>query len=423
MRWYILRTLLIKEALRHLADRGAIFLSLILVAAIMLLTFFEKRDEPGGAGKGAGIRKVYFVDYAEDGPWIAHLRRNTPPELPVHFRDLGTIEKSAEGVLLYPPSAVAVQVRVLEDKDSQGRARYQIILWHPDKDAAALAPLAEWFWKETCRYYQNTPLRIDVADGARFPHPPQTLIEYQPSTSEEQKPTGSRYIFWPGTGDTSTAVEEWKKEAARIFRTPLEIELEQHAWKDPADDRSKISTGLVVFALCFFCVYLLPALTCEERERGVLLAQALSPASTLEILAAKFLFYPTMGIALAALISGIYRPAVLLLPLFWLSLVVTSLGYLGVGLTVASLAPTQRRASMGALCYLLTVSLLIFISTQNGIPFLPYFFFEFHVPRMLNAAFVGKRGLEPWLSLMATLVLAIGWLILAARLFRKRGWQ
>ena len=38
---------------------------------------------------------------------------------------------------------------------------------------------------------------------------------------------------------------------------------------------------------------------CEERERGVLLAQALSPASPLEIFAAKLLFYPAAGIALA----------------------------------------------------------------------------------------------------------------------------
>jgi hypothetical protein len=39
------------------------------------------------------------------------------------------------------------------------------------------------------------------------------------------------------------------------------------------------------------------SLTCEERERGILLAQALSPASAREILAAKFLFYPVFALA------------------------------------------------------------------------------------------------------------------------------
>ena len=74
------------------------------------------------------------------------------------------------------------------------------------------------------------------------------------------------------------------------------------------DFRAAIATGMVVFALYFACVYLLPTLNCEERERGVLLAQALSPASPAEILAAKFLFYPVRH-ALAATLAAIYdRP-------------------------------------------------------------------------------------------------------------------
>ena len=52
----------------------------------------------------------------------------------------------------------------------------------------------------------------------------------------------------------------------------------------------QIYQGRIAKGILFFvCVYLLPSLTCEERERGVLLAQALSPAAPREILAAKFL--------------------------------------------------------------------------------------------------------------------------------------
>src|SRR5262249_3937479 len=76
----------------------------------------------------------------------------------------------------------------------------------------------------------------------------------------------------------------------------------------------------------FVCVYLLPSLCCEERERGVLLAQALSPASPREILAARFLFYPVLGLSLAAVLAGTYRPAVLASPFFWLALVVAVCG-------------------------------------------------------------------------------------------------
>src|SRR5207248_4668199 len=111
------------------------------------------------------------------------------------------------------------------------------------------------------------------------------------------------------------------------------------------DFRAAVATGLVVFALYFACVYLLPTLNCEERERGVLLAQALSPASPAEILVAKFLFYPVVALALAGLVAGIYHPAVLARPFFWLAAATAAFGSLGIGLTIACFARTQRSAS------------------------------------------------------------------------------
>ena len=75
-----------------------------------------------------------------------------------------------------------------------------------------------------------------------------------------------------------------------------------------------IATALVVFGICFFCVYLLPSMTCEERERGILLAQALSPASTGEIFLAKFLLLPDVGARCD--LAGIFSRPVLLRPFF-----------------------------------------------------------------------------------------------------------
>src|SRR5262249_1258154 len=152
------------------------------------------------------------------------------------------------------------------------------------------------------------------------------------------------------------------------------------------DPRSGLATSLVVFGLFFVCVYLLPSLTCEERERGVLLAQALSPASTTELLAARFLFYPAIGLLLAAPLASTYDPPVLLRPFVWMALVVCVMGSMGIGLTIASLARSQRAASMGAMSYMMAVALLLFICQQNGIPGLPYLAIEYHGPRMLHAA-------------------------------------
>src|SRR5262249_59326406 len=146
--------------------------------------------------------------------------------------------------------------------------------------------------------------------------------------------------------------------------------------KGGLDPRSGIATSLVIFGMFFVCVYLLPSLSCEERERGVLLAQALSPAAPREILAARFLFYPVLGILLAVVLAGTYNPAVLARPFFWLAVIVAVAGSMGIGLTIASVARTQRAASLGAMGSLLAVGLLLFICQQVGVPVLPYFALE-----------------------------------------------
>src|SRR5262249_32211973 len=158
-----------------------------------------------------------------------------------------------------------------------------------------------------------------------------------------------------------------------------------------------------------------------ERERGVLLAQALSPASPREILAAKFLFYPVVGMALAALLAGVNQPAVLRQPFFWLALMVSAAGFLGIGLTIASLARTERAASMGSLCSMMVVALLLFVCQQGNIPGLPYLALEYHCPRMLHACLADAIIWYHWAQLLVAAILATIWAILAAVLFRHYG--
>jgi hypothetical protein len=49
------------------------------------------------------------------------------------------------------------------------------------------------------------------------------------------------------------------------------------------DIRSAVATALVIFSLYFTCVYLLPTLNCEERERGVLLADVPAIIGSIDI--------------------------------------------------------------------------------------------------------------------------------------------
>jgi hypothetical protein len=369
MRWSILRTLLHKELLRHLANRGGLVLILLLLVAAMLLSFFGDR-RPGQGGFLPGLQRCY-VNYAEESPLVAHLRANVPEELRpfVRFRPFDSVRKDADGRLLYPPNAGAIQLRPPARPGSGGTVWF----WYPGDDRGELAPFETWFWKETLRFVQSQR----AAGGSDAP----------PS----------------------------------VVTAPLDEQgYSLHSGLDP---RSGLATALVLFALFFICVYLLPSLTCEERERGVLLAQALSPASTWELLAARYLFYPVIALTLAALLAATYEPRALLRPFFWLSLVVCVTGSMGVGLTIATLARTQRAASMGAMCYLMAVSLVLFICQQNNVPGLPYLALEYHGPRVVHAGLTGTVFWFHWANLGGAAVLAVAWALAAGVLFRRRGWQ
>jgi hypothetical protein len=359
MRWPILKTLLHKELLRHLANRGGLVLMLLLAVFALMLSLFGGGPS-AGAGIGAGVQRCY-VDYAIGGPVLEHLRRHVPEEMKdqVKFRRLQDVPTNAAGAIVYPQGTGSLQLRPPE----QGSKGFTVWLWHPGEDGSALAPFEAWFWKETLAYYHE----------ARQPVP-----------------------------------------EIRARRTRLEGAM---------DARSGLASALVLFGLFFVCVYLLPSLTCEERERGVLLAQVLSPATTGEILGAKFLFYPVMGMALGGVLAALYRPAVLLLPFFWLVLAATAAGAMGVGLVIASLARTQRAASMGAMSYLLAVTLLLMICQQCGIPGLPYLALEYHAPRMIHAALTGPPQPVVWGNLTVTIALSTIWVSASAYLFRRYGWQ
>jgi hypothetical protein len=372
VRWYIIRVLWRKEALRHLAQPGGIILAVLLVAASVLLSFFGRSSN--STTNLVGDVQHCFIDYGEEGPWVAHLKQSVPADMrqQIVFRHASQIP-TVNGTVVYPAGCGAIQIRV-QGKDTSGRPRYQVWLW---QSGGGLAPFEAWFWQETHRHFQT---------------------------------------------QTAVAVERLDESVRGALLVPT-VTTERGHLEGGLDTRSALSTALVLFALFFVCVYLLPSLTCEERERGVLLAQALSPASPLEILIAKMLFYPVVGIALAAILAGIANPAVLLERFFWLALIVASVGSLGIGLTIASLARSQRAASMGAMTYTLAVGLVLFICSQNGIPGLPYLFLEYYGPRMLHAALSQTVQWYHWASLAAAAVLAIGWNVIAVVLFRRCGWQ
>jgi hypothetical protein len=395
IRFTIIRTLLLKEFHRHLANRGGLALALLLVTAAVLLSVFNPTAGSNGDGGGTGMVggvHTCIIEYVGETDLVRHLKAADTAGLKIIFFDRS--HNRPDELISYQPGTGAIHLRTFRPSPSD-RERLTVQFWHPKGDAVAMAPYEQWFYRETHRFFER---KLGVKDSAT-----------DTATSDD---------LWP----VREAFGNLERIAAPGVMPAIAFERQGLAGK-VLDLRSAIATGMVVFALYFACVYLLPTLNCEERERGVLLAQALSPASPIEILAAKFLFYPVLGIGLAAIIAGIYRPELLSSLFFWMALVAVAAGYLGIGMTIATLARTQRAAFLGAMCYLLSVMLILFICNTNNIPLVSYLAVEFHGPRILHAALSNEVLAQHWLHLAAAGALAVVWMVAAAWLFRRRGWQ
>lgn len=420
MRPYILKALFVKELRRHVANRGGIALGLLLVVAAILLSVFNpaglgaggSSETEGGTGLVGGVHRCLLYYTGEDEelmtPLLDHLGKSLPPDLKPHIRiDLKSRERIVSGVD-YSPGTASIR---LTAPTLNGQRRLRVEIFHPPGDAAAMVPYETWLWRE---------LRIGLQIIAEKKL--KSLGVAKPAIRTSSPEDDDLWAIREAFARLQEDVEQAKPKGQREIVPPVEI-TRQGLGGQVLELRSAIATALVVFALYFSCVYLLPTLNCEERERGVLLAQALSPASPAEILMAKFLFYPMMGGALAAVIAGIYKPGVLSTLFFWMGLFTVAGGFLGIGMTIATLAKTQRAAFMGAMCYLLSVSLVLIIASTNGIPLISNFALEYHVPRVLHAALSGTVQSSHWLHLLAAMGLAAIWLCVAGWLFRKRGWQ
>lgn len=411
MRLYILRALVAKEARRHLANRGGLALAGLLVVAALLLTLFKPAGDGGVAGGElvGGVPHCY-VEYLAENDFIRRLKARQPDELKAHLIFRPQPPEAITGPISYETGSGAIRVVEATHDGSRGGVPYlRFDVWHPPGDPTALAAYEHWFFRAARDIFREMAVE-----------------KLGPSAAALRDPQLRDDDLWAEQEAIQALLDEVERArpSSGSDRVLPKILIRRHGLgASPLDYRSAAATAMVVFALYFTCCYLLPTLNCEERERGVLLAQALSPASPAEIVAAKFLFYPVAGIALAAALAGIYNPAVLGTLFFWLSLLAVGCGFLGIGMTVSTLAKTQRGAFMGSMAYLLCVSLLLFVCTQARVPVLPQLALESHGPKVLHAAMTNAVGPAEWLHLLAALGLAAVWMLLAGWLFRRRGWQ
>src|SRR5947209_4422957 len=141
MRLRILRTLLHKEMLRHLADRGGLVLSLLLVCMALLLSFGKSNQQAGPLT--GDLARVYVV-YAENDPradelraWHGELARQAPPEFRAQLRFMADTDrrlpKGPDGRFVLENAGL---IKIVSDgtDPASGGPRFKAEFWYPGDD-------------------------------------------------------------------------------------------------------------------------------------------------------------------------------------------------------------------------------------------------------------------------------------------------
>ena len=355
--------LFIKELKRIGRARSAVLLLLLLISAAVLMTL--------GWPDTQNQRTACWVVYERQSELIRQLQSEPPGEFSVRFiprRDLS----QWVGQYYFPDDTYAIELGL----EIRGRSDRQTIRFHhPVGQKEALIPIMQWFWRATHAISEDTPdYRIELAS-----------LEPGPARTEM-----SHLV----QGSLSSGVTT-----------------------------EKIGTMLLLGMQFFVCCHLLVSFASQDRERGTQRAIALSPAGPFEILAARYLAHLLLSLTSCAAVMAVLRAEVLLNPVWWLTISVTSLGWMAVGTVMVSLARTQAAASMLTLSYMVGGSILFFFATWF-VAFwrVQHACFEYYSIALLHGSIAGAASLLS--APVATLCLIVlAWLIIANLLFRRIGWQ
>jgi len=132
----------------------------------------------------------------------------------------------------------------------------------------------------------------------------------------------------------------------------------------PEDFKRLIMALLITISLNIITFNLFTVSFAEEKQNNTLLAILLSPARSSEIAVAKCLFFLIPGLALAAALTGVYRPDILLQPVFWVTLISGALLYMSMSLILLSYVERQATASLICLGYLFFLTAMFILAPR-----------------------------------------------------------
>jgi len=185
-----------------------------------------------------------------------------------------------------------------------------------------------------------------------------------------------------------------------------------------------IGTVIVLMVIFFTCCHFLVSFGSQDRERGTLTALAMTPASTEELLTARFLFHATLSLTVSGGIIGILRPAALGQPMLWGVLILASLGLMAVGTVITAFAKTQSSASLMALCYMLCGGVMFYLATKfSAFTLIKAASFEHYCFVLMYQSMQGRSTALMLPNFMLMAVIVAIWTYNSVQLFRRRGWR
>lgn len=362
----ICRVLFAKEWLRLRKQPTALLLLGLLTAISVLIA-------TGGpalirADASAKLPTCWIV-YDQDNDWIAHLKQNVPAQPPIRIVKATEMPRRGEAVA-YPSGDYGMELF------TQNRQHPRIIFRYPGTQPTGFWPYTQWFWGETVAF---------IGETSAFDQ-----------------------VFLPMNRTNAASSTDFLKQTSLSDLMTIEM-----------------VGSLLLYGVQFFCcTHLLISFTSQERERGTLLALALTPASISEILLAKCLFHGTLSLTMCGIILAILRPVAMPLPLLWATLIVSAVGFLSVGVLVASLARTQATAALLTLCYMLGVALVFHLARGwAGFALIREGMFEHRGFLLIFASLKTGGTAYAWVKLGSLSLVVLGWAAVAAQVFRRRGWR
>lgn len=340
-----------------------IFLGLLSAIAVLVAVSAPKAPEAPPL--------IVWIVYERPAEWIDHLTENLPDKPEIHVVPSSRVTGDSERPQLPPAHSL---VEVFNGDPSKP---VRILGHYIGKESSAMQPFWNWFWPTIAEHQSG----------------------HQIAFTQSLKPMRSRTSFSAMMSLEDTSVADLVK-------------------------KELIGSVMLLIVMFFSCCHLLVSFTAQDRERGTLNALALSPARTSEIMCAKFCFHMILSVVGSVVITGILVPAALARPVFWVALVLTSLGLMCVATCMTAIVKTQASAALMVLSYMLGGSMLFYLATQFSIfAMIKRLSFESYSFPLIYLSLKQPIPLAYAPGAATMFVIVAVWLFVARHCFYRFGWR